>query len=120
MKCPLAFALLLATCVAQDSPKVTDKKFWAITAFSAAATAADGYTTVNSGECTMEIGNPFLYGVHPTAKRVTLVMGGIYVASVGVSYFLKRHHAKVLWMAPELAPVVGHVQGAVHNARTCY
>ena len=108
-----------------DAPKVADKSFWAVTAFSGAATAADAYTTANFGpRCPYESGNPGLYGVYPTAKRVTLVMGGLFAASAGASYVLKRHHARLwkvpLWPAPELYLAYGHAAGAASNARNCY
>ena len=122
MKHAWILAFLIALCFAQD--KTADKKFWTVTAFSAASTAADAYTTANFGpRCTYEE-NSGLYGEFPTAKRVTVVMGGLFVASVGASYVLKRHHVHIwkvpLWPAPEAYLAYSHAAAAAHNARSCY
>ena len=47
MKHAWMLAFLTAMCFAQD--KTADKKFWTVTAFSAASTAADADTTANFG-----------------------------------------------------------------------
>ena len=123
MKHAWMLAFLTAMCFAQD--KTVDKKFWTVTAFSAASTAADADTTANFGpRCTYEETNPGLYGEFPTAKRVTIVMGGLFVASVGASYVLKRYYVHIwkvpLWPTPEMYLAYGHAVGAAHNARSCY
>lgn len=101
--------LILATlCSAQD------KKFWALTAFNAAATSADAWTTVNTKRGCVERWNPELYGLHPQPARVGLVMGGLFAVSVFASYELKKKHR--LWIMPQ-AVNSAHLWGAIHNLR---
>lgn len=109
-----------------DAPSAVDRSFWAVTTASAVSTAADAYTTVDmigGHSCPFEETSPTLYGRNPSAARTTLVMGGLFAASVATSYVLKRVHARIwklpLWPAPEAYLAYGHAYGAIHNFRHC-
>lgn len=121
----VAVLLLIASgCLAQTA----DKQFWTVTAFSAAATGADAFTTVtrvgHTETCPFEVWGATLYGAKPRAMRTSLVMGGLFVASTALSYTLKRHHVGIhkfpLWAAPEGYLAYGHTLGAIHNVQRCH
>jgi hypothetical protein len=113
------FCALATLCGAQT----VDRSFWAVTAVNAAATAADAYTTFayvgHTRNCPVEVGSPELYGTHPTYGRTSLVMGGLFAASVGVSYLMKRKHFRFLWIAPQAWVIYGHTSGTVNNLVVC-
>ncbi len=90
--------------------RVIDKQFLFLSAVATAAIFADSYTTTwignnyrsrGPGPCTVEGGEPQLYGLHPTVARtyaVGVVMSG---GAVGLSYLAKRHlPPRIKWMWP--------------------
>jgi hypothetical protein len=106
--------LLVGLAVAQlpdapsESRRVADGQFWALTAFNAAATAADMVTTSamvsHTEACPFEVATPALYGDRAPDGRVVAVMAGKAVAATFASYLLKKYNVHVwklkLWYAP--------------------
>ena len=125
MKQLLLLCVLTASSAAQTTATAS---FWAVTAGNAAATSFDAYTTIykvgHTATCPYEEWSPALYGRRPEAPRTIAVMGGLFAASVLVSYGLKRRHAHIwkvpLWAAPQAYLAYGHALGAVHNFRFCH
>lgn len=122
MRMLLTLLLLSAPMCGQSA----DKSFWAITAGNALATGMDAFTTsqfIGGGRCPREVWNSSEYGSIPTPQRVTLVMGGLFAASVGLSYAMKRHRVRIwrvpLWELPQGYNAYGHAWGAAHNVRYC-
>ncbi len=117
---------LICSLLGYASAQTADKAFWTVTAANASMTALDDYTTaryVGTRNCPWEQTNPGLYGEFPKAPRVTLIMGGIFAGSVGLSYVLKRHRVHLwkcpLWAAPQGYMAYGHAWGGIHNLRHC-
>lgn len=114
--------LLVITAVAQDKlpdkPKVIDKKFFVVSAFSASALAFDAYTTVARKPGCVEGGEPWLLGRDPSVGRVVTVSLGEFVVGEGLTYLLKRSHNKVLhylWPVPITARGAVHLTAGIHN-----
>lgn len=89
-----------------------DKKFWTVTAVTAAAVAADGWTTTHSG--VFEGWNPWLYGREIRPARTALAEVAIMATFTTTSYLLKRKHVKFWWL-PMAAGATGSAAGAIHN-----
>jgi hypothetical protein len=91
-------------------PKTVDKQFLFLAAISTATLFADSYTTTwignnyrahGPGPCTVEGGEPSLYGLHPTEIRSYAIATGMTGGAVGVSYLAKRYlTTKLKWMWP--------------------
>lgn len=119
--------LILVWCITSHA-QTADKAFWTITAIHASATSLDAYTTVtrigHTQTCPEEVWSAPLYGKHPEAARTSMVMGGLFSASVLLSYSLKKHHAHLkrlpVWAAPQAYLTYGHTLGAIHNFRFCH
>lgn len=109
-----------------ERPRVIDKQFLILSAISTAAIFADSYTTTwigenyrahGSGPCTVEGGEPLLYGLHPTAGRSYAIGAGMAAGAVTVSYFAKKHlPTKLKWMWP--APLLYETGVSVHGFST--
>jgi len=100
-----------------DSPSVkpqrtADKKFWTVTAVTAATVAADGWTTPHSG--VFEGWNPWLYGHEIRPARTALAEVAIMATFTTTSYILKRKHVKFWWL-PMATGAAGSTAGAIHN-----
>lgn len=119
----MAVVVLLAiTAAAQDipkdKPKVVDKRFFAVSAFSASALAFDAYTTAARKPGCIEGGEPWLLGRNPSTGRVIGVSIGEFALTEGITYLLKRSHNKVLnylWPAPAAARGAVHLVAGIHN-----
>lgn len=107
---------------------VADKKFVMVTFANAAATIGDIATTSilvgHTASCPYEVWSADLYGRKPSLGRTSIVMGGLMIASAGVSYELKKHKTRIwklpLWVAPQGYLAYGHASGTIHNLRTCH
>ena len=112
-----------------DNPQpVIDRNFLLVSGAHAAAMVGDLVTTSlyvghNYHACSLEIGNPALYGRQPRPVRTSLVMGGLYAATVFSSYELKKHRARIwkvpLWPAPQAYIAYGNAYGTLHNLQKC-
>lgn len=106
-----------------DAPRVVDRKFLGAAAFQMAATAADGFTTFQWKKCSYEESSPWLYGRHPSPKKMSLILAGESVGSVALGWWLKKTGAHIgpvkLWALPMLASGTGHLGGTIHNLRNC-
>lgn len=90
--------------------RVIDKQFLFLSAVATAAIFADSYTTTwignnyrsrGHGPCTIEGGEPQLYGLHPTVRRAYAIAGVMSGGATGVSYLAKKYlPSKVKWMWP--------------------
>jgi hypothetical protein len=90
--------------------RILDRKFLTFAAVSTAAIFADSYTTTWIGEnyrarglgpCTVEGGEPALYGLHPTTARSYEVAASMSGGAVGVSYLAKKYlPGKIRWLWP--------------------
>lgn len=114
---------------AQELPEnpqpVADRNFWLVTSANAAASAADGFTTIAfARNCPYESGNPVLWGRRPTTARESVVMAGLFAASTLASYELKKYNAHIwklkLWTIPVGHEIVSHSYGTVHNVIYCH
>lgn len=130
--------LLFNVALGQDAPRVLDKKFWAVSAFTISATLADSYTTSWFAEnraaqwyqwhpygyagipCASEGGEVWLYGRVPSPARSYEVGLGKIAAGETAAYFLKRSHRfHRFWSAPLFFIGVDSSIGAVNNATHC-
>ncbi|MGH9511879.1 MAG: hypothetical protein ACRD2U_07050 [Terriglobales bacterium] len=90
--------------------RVIDRQFLILSAVSTAAILADSYTTTwignnyrsrGAGPCTVEGGEPSLYGLHPAVARTYAIGAAMASGAVAVSYLAKRHLPSTLkWMWP--------------------
>ncbi len=90
--------------------RVIDKQFLFLSAVATAAIFADSYTTTwignnyrsrGPGPCTVEGGEPQLYGLHPTVARTYAVGAVMSAGAIGLSYLAKKHlPSRVKWMWP--------------------
>ena len=106
--------------------RVIDKQFLILFAISTAAIFADSYTTTWIGEnyrahgpgpCTVEGGEPLLYGLHPTTGRTYAVGAAMAAGAITASYFAKKHLPSMLkWMWP--APLLYETGVSVHGFST--
>jgi len=105
---------------------VIDKQFLILSAISTATIFADSYTTTwigqnyrahGSGPCTVEGGEPLLYGLHPTTGRAYAVGVGMAAGAIAVSYIAKKHlPSKLKWMWP--APLLYETGVSAHGFST--
>jgi hypothetical protein len=105
---------------------VIDKQFLILSAISTATIFADSYTTTWIGEnyrargpgpCTVEGGEPLLYGLHPTTGRAYAIGAGMAAGAVTASYFAKKHlPSKLKWMWP--APLLYETGVSIHGFST--
>jgi hypothetical protein len=105
---------------------VIDKQFLILSAISTATIFADSYTTTwigqnyrahGSGPCTVEGGEPLLYGLHPTAGRAYAVGAAMAAGAITASYLAKKHlPSKLKWMWP--APLLYETGVSVHGFST--
>jgi hypothetical protein len=105
---------------------VIDKQFLILSAISTATIFADSYTTTwigqnyrahGSGPCTVEGGEPLLYGLHPTAGRSYAVGAAMAAGAITASYLAKKHlPSKLKWMWP--APLLYETGVSVHGFST--
>lgn len=111
MKTLLIIVVLAISCPAQT----LDKKFWAVSAFSATALGLDAYTSSwinpHHADCRTEGGEPWLLGTEPTDKRLIAVGFGEFALGESLMYFTKRTHNR--WIHP-LWPAWGLLRGGVH------
>jgi len=112
MKIIFILIILVASCSAQTM----DKKFWAVSAFSASALAVDAYTTSwikpSRSYCNSEGGQVWLLGRTPLDKRLIGVSLGEFVLGESLMYFTKRSSnrwIRVTW------PTWGIVRGSIHG-----
>lgn len=100
-----------------------DKKYWSVASVELAAIGLDAYTTAGitprRDACSFEQGSPMMYGRHPEAPRVAMVMSAEAALTMGVSYFAKKHHSR-LWAVPMLYLATTHTYGAAANFRNCF
>ena len=99
---------------------ISAKKFWALTAFSAAMTVADIELTQN---CLATVRGCYetdpLYGTHPTRARMYAINVPINAAVAYVSYkAMTGKRRSRLWMWPQLALTATHFGGVVTNITT--
>ena len=103
--------------IAKEQPsKVADKKFWAITALSAASTVADIEVTAHALQnpnCHEH--NPLL-GTHPSRAKMYGISVPASTAYALVGYLLKKRGVKI-WAVPQLSLTGGHVLGSGLGAR---
>ena len=128
----LCFVVFFASSLLAQLPEapqpVVDRNFWLVTSANGIATLGDIITTSklvgHTASCPYEVWSDSLYGRQPNTARTSLVMGGLYAASVFSSYELKKHHAKLwkvpLWIAPQAYLAGGHAVGTIHNLQTCH
>ncbi len=105
---------------------VIDKQFLILSAISTATIFADSFTTTwigenyrahGSGPCTLEGGEPLLYGLHPTAGRSYAVGAAMAAGAITASYLAKKHlPPKLKWMWP--APLLYETGVSVHGFST--
>jgi len=105
---------------------VIDRQFLILSAISTATIFADSYTTTwigqnyrahGSGPCTVEGGEPLLYGLHPTPGRTYAVGAAMAAGAITTSYLAKRHlPPKLRWMWP--APLLYETGVSVHGFST--
>jgi hypothetical protein len=99
-----------ATNAPEFAHRVIDKQFLFLSAVATTAIFADSYTTTwienNSrsrgpGPCTLEGGEPQLYGLHPTVARTYAIGVALSAGAIGLSYLAKKHlPSRVKWMWP--------------------
>ena len=110
---------------------VIDKQFLILSAISTATIFADSYTTTwigqnyrahGSGPCTVEGGEPLLYGLHPAAGRAYAVGAAMAAGAITASYLAKKHlpsKLKWMWTAPLLYETGVSVHGFSTNLVRC-
>lgn len=109
--------------VVPSKPKpISTKKFWALTAFSAAMTVADIELTQN---CLAAVRGCYetdpLYGTHPTRARMYAINVPINVAVSYLSYkTMTGKRLSKMWAWPQLALAGTHFGGVVTNITTRY
>ena len=129
----LILVLLVSSAIAcaqlPDAPShVVDRSFWLVTSWNAASTIGDAATTLalvgHTEQCPYEVWSAPLYGRQPQAARTTAVMGGLFAASVVLSYELKRHNAHIwkvqLWTLPQVYMASTHTAGVFNNLKRCH
>lgn len=111
--------------------RVVDKQFLFLSTVATATIFADSYTTTWIGEnyrarrfgaCTVEGGEPLLYGVHPTVGRSYAVAAGMSAGAIAVSYMAKKHlPSRLKWMWPSalLYETTASVHGVTTNLSRC-
>lgn len=111
--------------------RVIDRQFLALSAISTAAIFMDSYTTTwiganyrarSYGACTVEGGEPLLYGLHPTVARTYIVGAGLSAGAIAASYLAKTllpGKLKAMWSAPFLYETSVSVHGFVTNMARC-
>lgn len=111
--------------------RVVDRQFMLLSAFSTATIFADSYTTTWIGEnyrarhygaCTVEGGEPRLYGLHPTVARSYAVAASMSSGAIALSYLAKRtlpSKIKRLWSAPLFYESSASVDGFTTNIFRC-
>jgi hypothetical protein len=109
-----------------ERPRVIDKQFLILSALSTATIFADSYTTTwigenyrahGSGPCTVEGGEPLLYGLHPTVARTYAIGAGLSAGAIAVSYLAKKRlPSRLKWMWP--APLLYETSVSVHGFST--
>ncbi len=112
-------------------PRIVDKRFLFFSTISTASLFADSYTTTwignnyrarGPGPCTLEGGEPSLYGIHPTIARsyaIATVMSG---GAIAVSYIAKRYlppRLKWIWPAAFIYETGVSVHGFTTNLARC-
>jgi hypothetical protein len=105
---------------------VVDRQFLELSAISTAAIFADSYSTTwignnyranGPGPCTVEGGEPRLYGIHPTVARSYAVGAGMSAGAIAVSYLARKHlPSRVKWMWP--AALIYETGISVHGFST--
>lgn len=102
----------------EATPKVADKKFWTVSALTAATTVSDVEITARALQNPNCREHNFLMGAHPSRAK----MYGISVpATTGyalLGYWLKKHNVK-LWAAPQLSLAGGHAVGSLLSS-SCF
>jgi hypothetical protein len=103
--------------------RVVDRKFIMFSAVSTAAIFADSYSTTwigvnyrahGGGPCTVEGGEPLLYGLHPTVARTYMVGAGMSAGAIAASYLAKKHlPSRLVWMWP--APLLYETSVSLHG-----
>lgn len=93
----------------EHSPLI-DRQFFIFSTISTAAIFADSYTTTwignnyrsrGPGPCTVEGGEPRLYGLHPTIARSYEVAAGMSAGAIAASYLARKYlPSKMKWMWP--------------------
>ena len=123
MRARLIVALILlfgvsatAEITKEKSGKIADKKFWAMTALSAASTVADIEVTAHALQnpnCHEH--NPLL-GTHPSRAKMYGISVPATTAYALVGYLLKKRGVKI-WAVPQLSLTGGHALGSGLSAR---
>ncbi len=100
----------VASPLASEHGRVIDRKFLILSAVSTAAIFGDSYTTTwignnyhsrGPGPCTVEGGEPQLYGLHPTVARAYAVGAVLSGGSIAVSFLAKKYlPSKMKWIWP--------------------
>lgn len=109
--------------VVPRKPKPTStKKFWAVTAFSAAMTVADIELTQN---CLATVRGCYetdpIYGTHPSRARMYAINVPINAAVSYLSYkTMTGKRLTRMWAWPQLALTATHFGGVVTNITTRY
>ena len=108
--------------VPKISKPPSTRKFWALTAFSAAMTVADIELTQN---CLATVRGCYetdpLYGTHPSRARMYAINVPINAVVTYVSYkALTGKRLSKLWTWPQLALTATHFGGVVTNITTRY
>ncbi len=91
--------------------RMINRQFLILSTISTSAIFADSYTTTwignnyrsrgPGGPCTVEGGEPQLYGLHPTAGRAYAIAGIMSGGAIAVSFLAKKYlPSKVKWMWP--------------------
>ncbi len=119
---PTAIFALSIVAAAQSrneaTPKIADKKFWAVSALAAASTVSDVEVTAHALQNPTCREHNFLMGAHPSRAK----MYGISVpATTGyalLGYWLKKHNV-TLWAAPQLSLTGAHAVGSVLSS-SCF
>jgi hypothetical protein len=106
--------------VPKTTKPVSTRKFWALTAFSAAMAVADIELTQN---CLATVRGCYetdpLYGTHPTRLRMYAINVPINAAVAYVSYkALTGRRLSKVWAWPQLARTATHFGGVVTNITT--
>jgi hypothetical protein len=112
--------------LSSEHSRVIDKQFLILSAISTATIFADSYTTTwigqnyrahGSGPCTVEGGEPLLYGLHPTTGRAYAIGAGMAAGAITASYLAKKHlPSKLNWMWP--TPLLYETSVSVHGFST--
>ena len=115
-----------ASPLSPEHSRVIDRQFLILSAISTATIFADSYTTTwigqnyrahGSGACTVEGGEPLLYGLHPTAGRAYAVGAAMAGGAITASYLAKKRlPSKLKWMWP--APLLYETGVSLHGFST--